>query len=385
MAVRKRDYYEVLEVSRDADGDAITRAYRKLAMRYHPDRNPGDKEAEAKFKEATEAHEVLHDPNKRQVYDRYGHAGLEAGAGAGGFGANGFADLGDLGDLLGGLFGGGRVRRGPRAGRDLQVAVEIDLQEAKRGTQKTLTIPRDEPCPECSGSGSRRGTRPAVCRRCAGQGFVQGGGFFRMPQPCPGCGGRGAIITDPCPTCRSGGTVRTERPLTVPVPPGVDNDMMVTMRGEGEAGGPGAPPGDLHVVIRVRPHPLFERHGLDLHCEFPITFSQAALGGPVEVPTLEGKFVTHTLKRGVQSGDEVRISGLGMPGLRRDGRNDGRTGDLVVHMKVVTPRNLTKRQEELLRELAEIDGNHVSPERKSFLDRIREFFTPETPPESAAS
>jgi molecular chaperone DnaJ len=178
--------------------------------------------------------------------------------------------------------------------------------------------------------------------------------------------------------------VRTERQLNIPVPAGVDSDTMITLRGEGEAGGPGAPPGDLHCVFRVRPHPLFARHGLDLHCEFPVTFSQAALGGAIEVPTLEGKFVTHTLRRGVQSGEEVRLPGLGMPFLRRDGRNDGRFGDLVVHVKVVTPRTLTKRQEELLRELAELDGNQVSPERKSFLDRLREIFTPEAPPGDAA-
>jgi molecular chaperone DnaJ len=378
----KRDYYEVLEVARDADGDTITRSYRRLAMRYHPDRNPGDKDAEVRFKEVTEAHEVLSDPHRRQVYDRYGHAGLENGAAAG-FG-EGFMDLGDLGDLLGGLFGQ-RVRRGPRPGRDLQLTVEITLAEAKRGTQKQVTIPRDEACPECSGSGCRRGTRPAVCRRCGGHGFTQGHGFFRMPQPCGACGGRGLIITDPCPKCRGAGTVRTERPLTIPVPAGVDNDTMITLRGEGEAGGPGAAPGDLHCVFRVRPHPLFARNGLDLHCEFPITFSQAALGGTIEVPTLEGTLVPHALRRGAQSGEETRLPGLGMPFLRRDGRNDGRFGDLVVHLKVVTPRNLTKRQEELFREMAELDGHQVSAERKSFLERLREIFAPEPPPGDAAA
>ncbi len=372
----KRDYYEVLGISRDADADTITRSYRKLAMRFHPDRNPGDREAEAHFKEVAEAHEILADPEKRRVYDRYGHAGLEGGNGAG-FAGGDFMD--DLGEILGGFFGG-RVRRGPRPGRDLQISVEVDLLEAKRGTAKTVTIPREEACPECSGTGGRRGTRPATCNRCRGQGFVQSRGIFPMPQPCPGCGGRGVVITDPCPTCRGGGTVHVERQVTVPVYPGVDNDMMITLRGEGEAGGPGAPPGDLLCVIRVRPHPLFVREGLHLHCEFPVTISQAALGGPIEVPTLEGQLVTHALRRGVQSGDEVRLQGQGMPGLRRDGRPDGRVGDLVVHVKVVTPRDLTKRQEELFRELAEIEGARVSPERKSFLERVREFFHQETPP-----
>ena len=378
----KRDYYEVLEISREADGETITRSYRKLAMRYHPDRNPGDSEAEARFKEVAEAHEILTDPEKRRVYDRYGHAGLEGTNGVGaGFASGDFMD--DLGEILGGFFGG-RVRRAPRAGRDLQIAVEIDLLEAKRGAKKTVTIPREEACKDCSGSGSRGGRQAPVCTRCRGSGFVQTRGLFPMPHTCPGCGGRGVIITDPCPSCRGGGTVRVERQVAVPIYPGVDNDMMITLRGEGEAGAPGAPPGDLLCVIRVRPHPLFGRNGLNLHCEFPITFSQAALGGPIEVPTLEGQFVAHTLKRGVQAGEEVRLSGHGMPGLRRDGRPDGRVGDLIVHMKVVTPRTLTKRQEELLRELAEIEGAHVSPERKSFLDRVREFFQPETPPEKPA-
>jgi molecular chaperone DnaJ len=376
----KRDYYEVLEVTREADGESITRAYRKLAMRYHPDRNPGDTEAESRFKEVAEAHEILTDPEKRRAYDRYGHAGLEGNSGGrGGFGGADFMD--DLGELFTGLFGGGgRGGRGPRSGRDLQVVIEVDLLEAKRGTKKTFPVPRDEACPDCSGSGARGGRKPPVCTRCRGQGYVQSRGIFPMPQQCPGCGGRGAIITDPCPKCRGGGTVRVERQVTVPIYAGVDNDMMITLRGEGEAGGPGAQPGDLLCVIRIRPHPLFVREGLNLHCEFPVTFSQAALGGPIEVPTLEGTYVAHTLKRGVQAGEEVRVAGQGMPDLRRAGR----VGDLVVHVKLVTPRTLTKRQEELFRELAEIEGAHVSPERKSFLERVREFFHHETPPEKPA-
>jgi molecular chaperone DnaJ len=376
----KRDYYEVLEITKDADGETITRSYRKLAMRFHPDRNPGDKEAEDRFKEVAEAHEVLTDADKRRIYDRYGHAGLEGNNGSG-FGGGDF--MNDLGEILGGFFGG-NARRAPRAGRDLQIAVEVDLLEAKRGATKTVPIPREETCPECSGSGCRAGRKPPVCTRCRGHGFIQTRGLFPMPHTCPGCGGRGVIITDPCSTCRGSGTIRVERQVTVPIYAGVDNDMMITLRGEGEAGAPGAPKGDLLCVIRVRPHPLFVREGLNLHCEFPVTFSQAALGGPIEVPTLEGQYVAHTLKRGVHSGEEVRLAGQGMPGLRRDGRPDGRTGDLVVHVKVVTPRNLTKRQEELLRELAEIEGAHVSPERKSFLDRVREFFHPETQSEKPA-
>jgi len=263
----------------------------------------------------------------------------------------------------------------------------VDLAEAARGVKKDVTIPRHEVCSDCHGSGARTGSRSTTCRRCNGHGVVlQGHGFFRIQQTCSACGGRGQVITDPCHTCRGAGIVQVERTITVDVRPGVDTGMSLVLEGEGEAGDPGAPPGDLYCVIRVRKHALFVREGLDLHCEVPITFSQAALGGPVEVPTLEGKFFTHHLKRGVQGGDEVRIPSLGMPHLRRDGRNDGRKGDLVVHVRVITPRNLTKRQEELLRELGELEEKHTSSERKSFLDRVRAFFasaaTPDSPPAS---
>lgn len=372
----KRDYYEVLGVSRDADDETLKKAYRKLAMQYHPDRNVGDHEAEVKFKEAAEAFEVLRDPDKRARYDRYGHAGLD-GLNMPQFNnADSVMDL--FGDLFGDFFGGGRRRRGRQAGRDLQMAVEITLLEASRGVKKTVPVARDERCPECGGSGAKPGTKPAACRRCGGHGVVlQGQGFFRIQQTCPGCGGRGVVLPDPCRKCHGGGLVSVERSIEVNIPAGVDNDMTLRVPGEGEVGDPGAPPGDLYCVLRVRPHPLFVRNGLDLHCEVPVTFSQAALGAEIEVPTLEGKFIPQTLPRGTQGGDELRVRGKGMPGLYRDGRPDGRVGDLVVHVRVVTPRNLTKRQEELLRELAELDGNHVSPERKSFLEKVRAFFTPE--------
>jgi molecular chaperone DnaJ len=367
----KRDYYEVLGVSRDSDEETLKKAYRKLAMQYHPDRNVGDHEAEAKFKEAAEAYDVLRDPQKRQVYDRYGHAGLE-GALPNFGSADSVMDI--FGDIFGDFFGGGRRRRGPQPGRDLQMAVEITLVEAAHGTRKELKIPRDESCADCGGSGAKPGTRPATCRRCNGHGVViQGQGFFRIQQTCSACGGHGQVITDPCTTCHGRGAIQVERTITIAIPPGVDNDVSIRVSGEGEAGERGAPPGDLYCVIRVRKHPLFVRHGLDLHCEVPVTFSQAALGSPLEVPTLEGKVVTQTLKRGTQSGDEIRISGKGMPHLR-----GGRPGDLVVHVRVITPRHLTKRQEELFRELEELEGKEVSPERKSFLDRLREFFSPDS-------
>jgi molecular chaperone DnaJ len=369
---QKRDYYEVLGVSRDADEDTLKKAYRKLAMQFHPDRNAGDPEAERQFKEASEAYDVLRDGQKRQLYDRYGHAGLQ-GAGLPNFGNIDPMDI--FGDILGDLFGGGRRRRGPQPGRDLQMAIEIDLLDAARGLKKEIKVPRAETCSDCSGSGAKPGTRPTNCRRCGGHGVViQGQGFFRIQQTCGACGGQGAVITDPCRTCHGRGAVEVERTLSLNIPPGVDNDVSIRLSGEGEVGERGAPPGDLYCVLRVRKHPIFVRHGQDLHCEVPVTISQAALGRPIEVPMLDGQFVTQSLKRGTQSGDEVRISGKGMPHLR-----GGRPGDMVVHVRVVTPRRLTKRQEELFHELEEIDGTEIPPEKKSFLERIREFFSPDEP------
>jgi molecular chaperone DnaJ len=362
----KRDYYEVLEVARDSDEETLKKAYRRLAMKYHPDRNPGDEEAHAKFKEAAEAYEVLRDPRKRQVYDRHGHRGLE-GMGDSGF-PSGESVMDIFGDLFGDFFGG--RRRGPRAGSHLRVEVQLDLVEAYRGVTRELRIPRAEVCRECSGSGAKRGTSPVSCKRCGGQGVVlQGGGFFRIQQTCPSCQGRGSVVQEKCPACRGGGAVEVERTLPVEFPAGIDDGMALRLRGEGEAGDPGAPPGDLECVVRLKPHPLFVRQGQELHVEVPITFSQAALGGPVEVPTLDGEFVTQQLSRASQHGDELRVRGKGMPNVR-----GGRQGDLVAHLKVVTPRNLTKRQEELLRELGELDGSHGPPERKSFLERAKAFF-----------
>ena len=369
----KRDYYEILGVSRDASDEEIKRAYRKLALQYHPDRNVGDKDAEEKFKQAAEAYEVLRDPEKRRVYDRYGHAGLE-GVGMPHF-TNAQSIFDVFGDIFGDLFGPGR-RHGPQPGRDLRVEVEIDLTEAARGVEKTITIHREEICPECSGSGGRRGSPPAVCRRCRGQGAVViQQGFFRLQQTCPGCGGRRFIITDPCPACHGHGRVAVPRTLPISIPPGVDTGTRVRFSGEGEAGEPGAPRGDLYVEVRVREHPLFQRDGPHLVCQVPISFSQAALGGEIEVPTLEGP-ITHPLKGGIQSGEVIRLKGRGMPRL-----HGGRPGDLVVQVIVETPRNLTRRQEELFRELAEIDQRHVSPQRKSFMEKLRDFFKAEPAPD----
>lgn len=365
----KRDYYEVLGVRKEADEEEIKKAYRQLAMKYHPDRNAGDGEAEERFKEAAEAYEVLHDRDKRQRYDRYGHAGLE------GLNVPHFNDAQSVFDLFGDLFGdifGQRRRHGPQPGRDLQIVMDIELPEAFRGIKKTINIPREEVCEECSGSGAAKGTRPATCKRCNGHGaVVMSQGFFRVQQTCRTCGGRGSVITDPCPKCHGNGRVAVQRAIDVTVPAGVDSGNRIRLPGEGEAGEPGAPRGDLYCVVRVREHALFQREGQHLVCQVPITFSQAALGGDIEVPTLDGKLM-HPLKQGMQSGDVVHIAGQGMPNLR-----SGRRGDLLVQLIVETPKHLTKRQEELFRELAEIDQKHVSPQRKSFLEKLRDFFAPE--------
>jgi molecular chaperone DnaJ len=371
MASTQRDYYEVLGVTKDADDEEIKRAYRKLAMQYHPDRNAGDKEAEEKFKEAAQAYEVLQDSDKRQRYDRYGHAGLQ------GMNAPNFNDVHSIFDLFGNIFGFGDMfgqggRHGRQPGRDLEVTVELTLAEAAAGFSKSITIPREENCGECSGSGARRGSQPATCRRCNGHGVVvMSQGFFRVQQTCQTCNGRGTVVTDPCPKCQGRGREVIKRTLEVSVPPGVDTGNRVRLGGEGEAGDPGAPRGDLYCLLRVREHPFFHRDGVNLICQYPITFSQAALGTELEIPTLEGMAIRHELKKGVQAGDVVKISGQGMPSLR-----GGRKGDLLVQLIVETPKQLTKRQEELFRELAEIEKKHVSPQRKSFLEKVREFFTP---------
>lgn len=375
MASGKRDYYEVLGIAKGASEEEIKKAYRQLAMKYHPDRNLGDPDAEEKFKEAAEAYEVLRDHEKRRVYDRYGHAGLE-GMNVPHFNnAQSVMDL--FGDFLGDLFGGrgGRGgRHGPQRGADLQIVVDIDLIEAARGIKKSVTLEREEVCGECSGSGARRGTRPATCRQCNGQGVVAvSQGFFRIQQTCRGCGGTGTILTDPCPACRGHGRVVSPRTVEVTIPAGVDTGNRIRYGGEGAAGDPGAPRGDLYCVVRVAEHAIFQRDGANLVCQVPITLSQAALGGDIEIPTLEGPF-TYRLKAGTQSHEVLRMPGYGMPSLR-----GGRPGDLLVQVTVETPRRLTKRQEELFRELAEIDQKNVSPERKSFLDRLKSFFTGEVP------
>ncbi len=377
----KRDLYDVLGVAKEASAEEIKKAYRKLAMQYHPDRNPGDAEAEAKFKEASEAYAVLSDADKRSRYDRYGHAGLE-GMGGG----PQFTDIHSIFDLFGDIFGGGFEnlfggggRRRPRGGQDLQLTLEIDLIDAAQGATKPVEFDRAEVCQECQGSCTRKGTSPTRCQRCGGRGvLIQRQGFFQMQVTCPGCSGRGDVITDPCPHCRGQGQVIVKRKLEVQIPPGVETGSRICLAGEGEVSQPHGPRGDLYCLLRVRPHPFFQRDGRDLLCEVPVTFSQAALGSELEIPTLSGK-QTVAIPRGTQFGDVVRLYGQGMPDLRGRGR-----GDLLVRIVIETPKKLNKQQEELFRALAELENKHVSPQRKSFMDRLKDWFTHSIQPEEAA-
>jgi molecular chaperone DnaJ len=371
----KRDYYEVLGVAKDADDDAIKKAYRKLAMQYHPDRNAGDAEAEAKFKESAEAYEVLRDPQKRQIYDRYGHAGLEQSGGRGA--QTGFDPFAIFREFFGSFAQGWNDGSGVA---DLEFALELDLIEAARGCHKKLTVPRTDLCDQCGGNGARPGSRPQTCRRCNGRGMtLQGNGFFTVQRTCRECGGSGEIIIDKCPTCRGEGRKHATVDLELDVPAGVDSGMYSRLRGQGHAGERGGQRGDLLIVYKVREHELLKRDGPHLVCRVPITFSQAALGGAIEIPSLDGTF-THELTRGTQTGEVLRFSGRGVPDQRSRHR-----GDLLVQVVIETPRNLTRRQEELLRELAEIDQKHVQPERRGFLDRLRDFFGGNTSKKGSAA
>ena len=373
MATPKRDYYEVLGLKREASAEEIKKSYRKLALQNHPDKNPGDPEAEKRFKEGAEAYEVLGDSDKRARYDRYGHAGLN------GAGVHDFRNAEDIMSAFSDIFGGGLFgdmfgprRRGPRPGEDIQLRMEIELIEAARGATKPLEVPRREICEDCRGSGARKGTSPTTCDYCRGSGqVVQSRGFFQVATTCPACGGQGTRITDPCPSCRGSGRIASKAQLMVDIPPGVDTGMWLQLRNQGEPGDPGAPRGNLRIQILVRSHPFFERHGNDLHCQVPISFPQAALGAEIEVPTLDGP--DHlTIGRGTQSSEVIKLKGRGMPDVNGRGR-----GDELVEVVVETPRHLTPRQEELLRELAEIEHEEVSPRRKSFFERLRNFFTEE--------
>lgn len=374
----KRDYYETLGVPKNASEEEIKKAYRKLAMKHHPDRNHGDtsKDAEAKFKEVKEAYEMLSDGQKRAAYDQYGHAGVDpnmrGGPGADGFG--GFAEA--FGDIFGDVFGGGRGRtsggRQVFRGSDLSYAMEITLEEAAEGKEAQIRIPSWDDCGTCHGSGAKPGTKPITCTTCHGAGAVQmRQGFFSVQQTCPTCHGSGKIIPEPCAVCHGQGKIKNNKTLEVKIPAGIDDGMRIRSTGNGEPGTNGGPPGDLYIEIRLKKHELFERDGDDLHCQMPIPFTTAALGGEIEVPTLAGR-ASFTVPEGTQSGKTFRLRSKGIKGLR-----SSIAGDLYVHVQVETPVKLTDPQRDLLkqfeRSLTEGGARH-SPQSKSWFDRVKSFF-----------
>jgi molecular chaperone DnaJ len=380
--VSKRDYYEVLGVAKNATDQEIKSAYRKLALQYHPDRNPGNKEAEDRFKEAAEAYGVLADTDKRHMYDRFGHAGL-GGAATGGFDPSvftGFEDiLGGLGDVFGFgdiLGGGGRRRGGPQRGADLRYDLEISFEEAARGTETALQIPRHETCETCSGSGAAEGSKPATCPQCKGRGQLRyQQGFFTVARTCGQCHGTGSIITKPCPTCRGAGRVQQERKLSVRIPAGISTGQRMRLSGEGEAGTAGGPPGDLYVVVHVQEHAFYKRDGNDLYCEIPVHFTTLALGGDIEVPTLDGP-ESVSIPAGTQTGSSFRLRGHGVPDVGGRGK-----GDLHVIIKGLTPKKLTKEQKRLLEQFAATlpnESHEPTPatggDERGIFERVKDIF-----------
>ncbi len=370
----KRDYYEVLGVSKSATADEIKKAYRRLAMKHHPDRNAEDTKAEDRFKEAKEAYEVLKDKDKRATYDQFGHDGLRAGpGGAGGFGgAEGFSDI--FGDVFGDIFGQGRARGGRQVfkGADLGYELKLDLETAVAGETVTIDVPTQVACETCNGSGAKKGTEPSACSTCGGVGQVRmQQGFFSVQQTCPVCKGAGTVISDPCEDCHGRGRVHKTKTLSVKVPAGVDEGDRIRLSGEGEAGRNGGPSGDLYVEIRVRPHKIFERISADLSCEVPLSFATATLGGEVELPTLNGN-VSLKVPAGTQSGKVFRLRGKGVTTVR-----DARTGDLFARVAVETPVNLTSEQSEILSqfdELVSAGGDKHSPRAGGWMDTVKRFF-----------
>jgi molecular chaperone DnaJ len=371
----KKDYYELLGVARGASETDIKKAYRRLAMKHHPDRNPDNKQAEERFKEIKEAFEVLSDARKRGAYDQFGHAGVDpsAGAGFGGPGASGFGDIFD--SVFGDIFGAGGARRGgPRVfrGADLQYDLELTLEEAVSGTTVKIRTPTAKECAACKGTGARAGTAPSTCDTCQGHGQVRmSQGFFSVQQTCPRCRGTGQMIRDPCPTCNGHGRVRDHKTHSVKVPAGVDNGDRIRLTGEGEAGQHGGPPGDLYVSVHVKEHPIFHREQNDLHCEVPISFVTAALGGELDVPTLDGRVVLK-IPQETQAGRVFRLRGKGVKSVRGAG-----VGDLLCRVMVETPVNLNRQQKELLQQFGhtlESAGGKHSPKASSWLDGVRNFF-----------
>jgi molecular chaperone DnaJ len=382
--VSKRDYYEILGVERSANEVEIKSAYRRLAMKHHPDRNPGDKSAEEKFKEAAEAYAILADADKRGLYDRFGHQGVSAASGGGaGFDPTIFADFGDilggLGDIFGfgDLFGGGHRRGGPQRGSDLRYDLEISFEEAARGTETTIQIPRQEKCEACHGSGAAPGSSPSVCPQCRGQGQVRyQQGFFTVARTCPQCRGAGRIISHPCQKCRGAGRVTRDRKITVKIPAGIATGQQLRLQGEGESGAAGGPTGHLYVVIHVQEHEFFRRDGLSLFCEVPVNFTTVALGGEIQVPTLEGP-ETIKVPEGTQTGTTLRLRGKGMPEVGGRSR-----GDLFATVQVQTPKKLSREQRHLLEQLGKVlPKENFEPrprqdeqDERNLFDRVKDMF-----------
>jgi molecular chaperone DnaJ len=366
----KRCYYDVLQVGRTATDTELKAAFRKLAMKWHPDRNPGDKNSDARFKEINEAYEILKDPDRRAAYDRFGHAAFEHGGpgGSAGFGT----DFGSaFSDLFEGIFGmgGARSRSGRERGADLRYNMEISLEEAYLGKSAQVRIPTSVTCEACSGAGAKAGTRPKVCGTCGGQGRIRHAqGFFTLERTCPSCQGRGQVIDNPCPSCSGSGRVTRERTLSVNIPAGVEDGTRIRLAGEGEAGTRGGPAGDLYIFLSITAHPFFQREGADLHCRVPISMVTAALGGEFEVPTVDGNKTRVKVPEGTQSGRRFRIHGKGMPVLRSK-----QTGDMYVQALVETPQKLTKRQRELLTEFERLSSRDTQPEATGFFGKMKEF------------
>ena len=371
----KADYYEILGVSRSADEKELKSAFRKLAMVHHPDKNPGDHEAERKFKELNEAYEMLKDPQKRAAYDRYGHAAFEHGGmgnAGGGMGGGGFSDIFE--DIFGEMMGGGRQRQrssgGRERGADLRYNMEISLEEAFAGKTAQIRVPTSITCDVCSGSGAKPGTQPKTCSTCQGSGRVRAAqGFFSIERTCPTCHGRGQIIPDPCTKCQGQGRVTEERSLSVNIPAGIEDGTRIRLQGEGEAGLRGGPSGDLYIFMSVRPHSFYKRDGADLYCTVTIPMVTAALGGKFEISTLDSTKSRVTVPEGTPTGKQFRLKGKGMPVLR-----SSQTGDLYIQIQIETPQKLSKRQRELLQEFEQLSSRENNPESTGFFARMKEFF-----------